>query len=110
MSCGAVAVALAAIAGWLAVSGGLGATWVTSDTLRHGAAPGPISWRPVHPDLPPDPLSEYPDVDVLLSWHGAVVVRGGGGGCYSHGHSGCGGLHVLGGGSGLEFSAARGVA
>ena len=31
----------------------------------------------MHPDLPSDPLSAHPDVNMLMSWHGAVVVRDG---------------------------------
>ena len=35
--------------------------------------PTAVVWRLVHPALPSDPLLAHADVDVLMSWHGAVV-------------------------------------
>ena len=72
-----VAVALAVSAGWRALADLLEAQWLSLDTMQQQGAPTGVVWRLMHPHLPSDPLSAHPDVDVLLSWHGAAVVRDG---------------------------------
>ena len=72
-----VAVALAVSAGWRPLADLLEAHWLSLDTVQQPGEPTGVVWRLVHPGLPSDPLSTHPDVDVLLTWHGAVVVRDG---------------------------------
>ena len=72
-----VALAVAVSAGWRTLADLLEAQWLLLDTVQQQGAPTGVVWRLVHPDLPFGPLSAHPDVDVLVSWHGAVVVRNG---------------------------------
>ena len=45
--------------------------------MQQQGAPTGVMWRLQHPDLPSDTLPAHPDIDVLMSWHGAVVVHDG---------------------------------
>ena len=77
MSHACVAMALAILEGWRALADLLGVRWLSLDSVQQHGAPTGVVWGLVYPDLPSTPLSAHPDVDVLVSRHGAVVVHDG---------------------------------